>query len=256
MTLRKSFLLTCLLGLALMTRLPAEDTPPAAVEPPLIGATVLGKEIDLNKIVYPLEVEEKRQTLPAAKFDTWLRSHQVERLFWHIKMPVMQDYVTREKLSPSDEELNKLIQDAQRKYPENFDTTDEEAKRKLGLEAWWMLGSTKDWRLARALHQKYGGRVAISSFGAFESFEGRNAVLKEYFDRGDIKFHQADLQQAFFEKMKDERIQDVTLSPERSTELFKEPSPLENWLVRQAVKNAEIKAERKANPQPAPAPPK
>ena len=86
---RTYFLLSCLLGLVLVTGLPAEDKPPAAVEPPVIGATVLGKEIDLNKIVYRDEVAEKRKTLPAAQFETWLRSHQVERLFWHIKNLVM-----------------------------------------------------------------------------------------------------------------------------------------------------------------------
>ena len=256
MTLRTAFSISCLGWLALMGRLEADDKLPAPVNPPVFGATVLGKDIDLNKYVYRVEVEEQRKKLPAAEFEVWLRSHHAARLFDQIKMRVMQDYATREKFSPSDEELGKFFQDARRKYPENFETTDEKTRRRIALRAAMALAISKDWRLARALHQKFGGRVALSSFGAIESFEGRNAVLQEYFDRGDIKFHRPDLQQAFFEKMKDERIQDVTLPIERTREYFQEPPPWEKWLAEQAKKSEEIKAERKAEAKPEPPLPK
>ena len=244
----------CLCSMALIRSVRAEDKPPALT--PDLGATVLGKEIDLNQIVYRVQVTEYKTKLPSAEFETWLRKHKQIRLFDVIKTRVMQDYVTREQFSPSDEDLKKIFQEAVRKYPENFDTTDQEAQLKIGLSAAWAWGMSKDWRLARALHQKYGGRVALGSLGAIESFEGRNAVLNEYVDRGDITFPTEDLKRAFFERMQDERIQDVTLPVDRTREYFQKPSPWEDWLAEQAKQNAEIKAERKANPQPAPAPPK
>jgi hypothetical protein len=82
------------------------------------------------------------------------------------------------------------------------------------------------------------------------SFEGRNAVLKEYSAAGDIKFHDAELERAFWEKTRDERFSDVTLPLERVAQHFA-VSPWERWIAEQAQKHAETedkpKAESKAS---------
>ena len=62
---------------------------------------------------------------------------------------------------------------------------------------------------------------------------------KEYSAAGDIKFHDAELEIAFWEKTRDERFSDVTLSPENVAQHFKVP-PWEMWIAEQARKATEI----------------
>lgn len=204
----------------------ADDSP---AKPPLIGATLLGKEIDLNAIVYSTQVDEQRNKLSQAEFEKWLHEHHVYRLFDVVKFQVTQDWIAREKSSPTDQELDQLIQTGVQQHPEKFDFQTEEGRRNGGLKLALLAGVSKGYRTARALWQRYGGRVGISSFGAYESFEGRNAVLMEYIERGDLKFANDELKHGFLKRMEDTRVQDVLLSIERTREMFDEPAPWERW---------------------------
>jgi hypothetical protein len=207
-------------------------------------ATVLGKPIYQFT---PADAAIKRKDLCGLDYERWLRENRAQHFLSHITGRVLNDYSIREKLSPSDDEIDALIAAAARKYAGNFGT-DEKALKDLGWRIFCLQGSSHEWRTAKSLHDKYGGRVGISSFGGHMSFEGRNAVLKEYSAAGDIKFHDAELERAFWEKTLDERFSDVTLSPERVAQHFA-VSPWERWIAEQAQKDAEMKPKLKAESQ-------
>lgn len=202
-----------------------------SVQTPLIAATLLGKEIDLNKLVDSAQVEEQRKKLAPSEFEKWLREHQAQRLFDTVKFQVRQDWIAREKPSPTDQELDQLFQTGYEEHPEKFVTTNEEERKKVALHLFMRRTVSMEYRDARAMWQRYGGRVGISAFGAYESFEGRNVILKEYIDRGDLKFASDEWRQGFLKRMEDTRVQDVLLSAERTREMFDGPTPWETWLA-------------------------
>jgi hypothetical protein len=213
-----------------------EETPTESRE---LVATVLGKPIYQFT---PADAAMKRIELSTLDYARWLREYRAQHFLSHITGRVLSDYAIRQKLRPSDDEIDALIAAAARKYAGNFkeDKNSKQELPELGVRIFWLRGSSHEWRTAKALHEKYGGRVGISSFGGHMSFEGRNAVLKEYSAAGDIKFHDAELERAFWEKTQDERFSDVTLSPERVAQHFA-VSPWERWIEEQARKDAEMK---------------
>jgi hypothetical protein len=220
-------------------QLSADEEAPA--EKRELVATVLGKPIYQFT---PADAAKKRKELSGLDYERWLREDRAQHFLSHITGRVLNEYSIREKLSPSDDEIDALITAAARKYAGNF-KADKESQQELGVRIFWLRGSSHEWRTAKALHEKYGGRVGISSFGGHMSFEGRNAVLKEYSAAGDIKFHDAELERAFWEKTLDERFSDVTLSPEHVAQHFA-VSPWERWIAEQARKEVEMKDKPKA----------
>jgi len=200
---------------------PAESRPQGGQRQ--LVARVFGNPIYLDEITPapPSEKGDSRKTESPRS----LLSQRGDLLFAKIRNKVLAEYPVRAKLRPTNEEINALIGEAVRKH--SVGLTDE-AKRKLALQGFWTAGASCDWRTAKAICGKYGGRVAISSFGACEPFEGRNALLREYAASGEIEFRDAELERAFWEKSKDERIQDVMLPLERVAQHFSVP-PWERW---------------------------
>lgn len=215
-----------------------EDTPTENRE---LVATLLGTPIYQFT---PTDAASKRKELSRQDYERWLREYRAQHFLSHITGRVLNDYAICEKLSPNDDEIEAMIAATVRKYRGNF-RADEESLKDLGLRIFWLRASSSEWRTAKALHEKCGGRVGISSFGGHMSFEGRNAVLKDYAAAGDIKFHDAELERAFWEKTLDERFSDVTLSPESVAQHFA-VSPWERWIAEQARKDAEMKDKPKA----------
>lgn len=195
----------------------------------VLVATLFDKPIYLDQLT-PSEAAEKQRQLPERKYQQWLLTSRSQSLFSKVCAQALHEYAVREKLKPSDDEIDTLISAAVKKHVAETQA-DAEAQRKLAMQAFWVRASSRDWRTAKALYEKYGGKVAISSFGACQSFEGRNAVLKDYTAAGHIQFHDAYIERAFWEKSKDERIQDVTLQPDRVAQHFALP-PWERWIER------------------------
>jgi hypothetical protein len=201
-------------------------------------ATVLGKPIRLKDIT-PSEAPEKQKQLSESDYKQWLRTYRARWLLSRISGEVLEDYAVRENLNPSNEEIKARIAEVASKPGGNV-----EADKKLALRIAWVEASAREWRTAKALYDKYGGRVAISSFGGCTSFEGRNVVLKAYAAAGNIKFHDADIELAFWEKAKDERVLDVTLPKERVGEYFV-VTPWERFRVEQLIRVNELIDEQK-----------
>lgn len=201
-------------------------------------ATVLGKAV-LLKNVTPASAAAKQNELSPEDYAKWLRSYRANLMLYAICGPVMRDYVVREKLKPTDEEISQTIKGIMTEHVHPL-PTDEEEGRKLGMRLFWLHGTSREWRTAKALHEKYGGRVGISSFGACTAIDGLNAVLQDYETRGDLVFHDPDLEEAFWEKVRGAPFTDVVLRPERVPQHFETP-PWERWrqeLMREAKESS------------------
>jgi hypothetical protein len=187
-----------------------------------LAATVLTKAITLEQIT-PREAASQKLSLPAAEYEAWLLQNRTRNLSLAVIGEVMRDYVRREKLKPSDDELDAIFDKIVKEHIAGKELS-ADAKKKIAIQRFWALGSARDWRTAKALYEKYGGRVAISSFGAWVSFEARNTVLQEYVDRGALTFHNAELKQAFWDLARNERMAgDVFVQPQNVAERFTHP---------------------------------
>jgi hypothetical protein len=203
-------------------------------------ATVLGEKIYSDQIT-PAEARAKREELSDADYQKWLLEYRISWLLSRVEGRVLKEYTIREKLSPSDQELDALFLDFSQTYLANHEL-DDESKQKLALRMLWLKASSCEWRTAKALYERYGGQVAVSSFGACTSIEGRNAVLKAYAEAGELTFHQHDMEQAFWEKTKDTRVLDARVSPERIKGFFA-VSPWERGFKALAQEGAATKPE-------------
>ena len=60
--------------------------------------------------------------------------------------------------------------------------------------------------------------------------EGRNALLRDYAEAGKVEFHDAEIEKRFWQKLKDKRVLDVTVSdPKRIARHFA-VSPWQRWI--------------------------
>jgi len=109
-----------------------------------------------------------------------------------------------------------------------------EGMQQMGIAMMWGTASAGDWVRAKALHEKYGGPIAISSFGACIAIKGRNALLKEYAAAGKIQFHDPEIEKLFWEGTNHPAVLDVTIrDPKRIAKRF-EKSPWQGWGARTA----------------------
>ena len=91
----------------------------------------------------------------------------------------------------------------------------------------WSRASLMDWKVCKSLYEKYGGRVGIGSLGAWTAFDGQNALLREHHKAGDIKFHHAEMEKAFWQHTKIKNFADAYPSGERLKLLLATPPYLD-----------------------------
>ena len=193
-------------------------------------ATVFGEPLNLEQVT-PADAQIKRQELPPSEYGDWLREYRGRRMYQNIWSGVLRRYVEREKISVSDEELAAISQSVDRRLksaPElPKDTTFSPAQRK-GIMVAWSRASLMDWKVCKSLYEKYGGRVGIGSLGAWTAFDGQNALLREHLKAGDIKFHHAEMEEAFWQHTKIKNFADAYPSGERLKLLLATPPYLQD----------------------------
>ncbi|QDU41130.1 hypothetical protein Mal4_54950 [Maioricimonas rarisocia] len=198
----------------------------------LHAATVLGKKVWLRKIS-PSEVAQNRARLSAEDFARWQAESRWRPLVSRVSHLVMSDWADQNKVKPTREEIQKLFAAEARQHLQEYATTPE-GTRKVALAIGWSTGTAMEWVRAKALHEKYGGPIALSSFGSCIAIDGRNALLKEYAAAGKIEFHDAELEKLFWEGTTSPAVLDVTVSdPMRVSKHFARP-PWEGWGARTA----------------------
>jgi hypothetical protein len=189
----------------------------------ILVAKVRGDSIDLEQID-PGDRDVQQAKLSKGEFDKWLAMSRATRLLSTVSARVMAEYAIREQLRPSRQEFAAMIAEAVRKHPELVRNEQDTA-----IRVFWLRGAALDWIIAKALYEKYGGPIAISSFGAYTSIAGRTALLKEYVKTGSLTFYDTEIEREFWARTYDERVLDVTIKdPKKITEIFA-VSPWERW---------------------------
>lgn len=231
---------TCLLMLAMSAS--AQTTPNGATLVPksdpsggdgggdtkTLIATVFGEALYLKQMT-PAEAEVKRKALPPGDYETWLRGYRVARTYDNIWAAVNKKYIEREKLDVSKEELDAIVKSVERQMksepeqPEGSSPTPAETK---GISVAFRRASLMDWKVCKSLYEAYGGRVGMGSLGAWVALDGQNALLKEHLKAGDIKFHHAETEDAFWKYAQREHFADTYPKGERLQQLFAAPSYL------------------------------
>lgn len=167
-------------------------------------ATMFGEPLDLGQVT-PVDVEIKQKELPRGEFNQWLRQYRGRQTYENIWAAVLRRYVEREKLSVSEEELAAITKSVDRRLRSApvaaNGATITPAERK-GIMVAWARASLMDWKVCKSLYEKHGGRVGIGSLGAWTAFDGQNALLREHYQAGDIKFHNGEIEEAFWQHTK------------------------------------------------------
>lgn len=193
-------------------------------------ATLFGEPLYLEQVT-PANVEVNRKELPRGEFDEWIRKYRGRRIYENVWRVVLRRYVEREKLSVSKEELAAIAESVERRLKSAPElpkgTTLTPAERK-GIMVAWARGSLMDWKVCKSLYEKYGGRVGIGSLGAWTAFDGQNALLREHYKAGDIKFHHAEMEMAFWQHTTIKNFADAYPKGERLQRLLATPPYLQD----------------------------
>jgi hypothetical protein len=174
-------------------------------------------------------VERKRKSLPRGEFEEWLRRYQGRRIYEIAWRNVLRTYVEREKITVSEVESADIAKWVERKLeteaepPKGLTITPQERKLLMIVVA---RSTLMDWKVCRALYEKHGGRVGIGSLGAWIAFDGQNALLREHYQAGDIKFHHAEMEEAFWQHTRIENFADAYPKGEKLKRLLATPPHL------------------------------
>lgn len=208
------------------TAAPATATSPDdAGKKKTLVATVFGESLYLEQMI-PADSETKRKELPQDEFDNWLRGYQAARTYDNVWSAVSKKYVEREKIGVSEAELAGIQKSAERNLKSASGWPDKSLiptlEQKGGSVA-FSRASLIDWKICKALHEKYGGRVGMGSLGAWIALDGQFALLKEHQKAGDITFHHAETESAFWKYAQREHFADTYPKGERLKKLLASP---------------------------------
>lgn len=202
-------------------------------DPVIVAVTVLDKKV-YHRPIQPAVVASNRDRLSAKAFAKWESESRWRPLVSRVSYHVMLDWAKRNHVTPTREELENCFRNEAKQHLQAY-ATPEDAKR-VELAIFMATGNAVDWVTAKALYEKYGGRIALSSFGGLISIEGRNALLKEYAAAGKIRFHDPVIEKEFWVGVENPAVLDVNVSdPKRISTLFATP-PWVGWGVRTAKK--------------------
>lgn len=193
--------------------------------PKTLVATAFGESLYLEQFT-PAEAELKRKELSPADFNKWLIEYRAARLFDFVWAAVRTRYIERETIGVSDEEfaaLEKSVDQNLKSRPGGPDESPFPSLEVRGIANAWSRAVLIDWKVCKSLYEKYGGRVGTGSLGAWIALDGQHALLKERHKAGDIKFHDADIESAFWKYAQREHFADTYPTGERLQQLLATP---------------------------------
>ncbi|QDU74261.1 hypothetical protein Pan97_12680 [Bremerella volcania] len=149
---------------------------PAAKPSSYVAATVFDEDVRL-RVISEAEVEHNRAKLSDKDFARWQADSRWRPLVSKVSYQVMSDWAEQNNVRPSREEIQQLFADEATQHLQPYASP--EGKKQVAAAMGWGIGASVDWVTAKALHEKYGGPIAISSFGGCIAIEGRNRLVKE-----------------------------------------------------------------------------
>ena len=207
----------------------AQESP--AKDSVYVAATVLDKDVYL-RFIKPAEVARNRAKLSEQDFVKWQSESRWRPLVKKVSHLVMSDWAKHNKVRPTREEIQEHFANEAKQHLQAYATP--EGTKRVALAVGLATLTTVEWATAKALHEKYGGRIALSSFGGWVAIDGRNALLKEYAAAGKIRFHDPEIEEEFWVGVENPAVLDVTVSdPKRVSNHFARP-PWEGWGIRTA----------------------
>lgn len=190
-----------------------------------LAVTLFGEPLYLEALT-PAEADVKRKEFSPQEFNDWLRSYQVARMYDHIWGTVCRRYREREKLDVSDEEFATLTKSVEQSLISRSGGPDDSPFPSLedrGIANAYSRAVLIDWKICKSLYEKYGGRVGMGSLGAWIALDGQHALLREHHQAGDIKFHDADMEAAFWKYAQREHFADTYPTGEQLQQLLATP---------------------------------
>ena len=207
----------------------SQDQP--AKDPRYVAATVLDKTVYLRSIK-PEELARNREKLSAKDFAKWQSESRWRPLDSKVTYHVMSDWAIQNNVRPTREEIQERFVSEAKQHLKAYATP--EGEKRVALAVALATVSAVEWATAKALYEKYGGKIALSSFGGWVAIDGRNALLKEYAASGKIRFHDPEIENEFWVGVENPAVLDVTVSDlERISRHFARP-PWEGWGARTA----------------------
>ena len=141
----------------------------------------------------------------------------------------MARYVESENIAITDDERQIIARLIERKLESKKDKPSDDSltpeQRKSGMIG-WRCASLMDWKVCKALYEKYGGRVGFGSLGAWTAFDGQNKLIREHVNAGDIKFHNEQIEEAFWQHTKIDNFSDAYPKGEYLQKLLASPPHL------------------------------
>ncbi|GEM_PF-6011667 len=178
-------------------------------------AVVLGKKIYQSQLTEPTK-------------------NRNENLAFHIKQPLLEAFIKDNNIIVTEAELKPALSELMEQVDNDFkesakkhgiDFSDErlkKAKADAYKDGTMFFGEIiKSRKLGKALYEKYGGRVSISSFGFVVAIDSETKYCKEREAAGDFKIYDPEIEKVFWKTLQSEW-GDATLSEEEAREMFED----------------------------------
>jgi hypothetical protein len=179
-----------------------------------IVAIVLGKGIYASDVALAENVvEQYSTTLSKQEFEKRLAGMRAKQFELLIYLPILQAFVKKHGLSPTQKEINLLAEEFARRHP-TAGAADDKFLRQFDERI------VLSWKTSKFMFEKHGGRVGLSKFGPSVSFSGRLALLKEQKKLGNFAFRDEADEKLFWKRINDESGWDAVIEGDEATEFF------------------------------------
>lgn len=198
----------------------ATETPVAGER--VIVARIFDHEVAANDLVIEGEEEHLRKTLEPDDFERWQRTHRVSSLWSTVVPRALERWADEHGVVVSEEQVERVAQRMLDNWPPKEGQTGNEEVPNEKVKAFttkFARSMVTERTIARALHEKYGGRVAFGSLGGCVAVEGTEAVLQQLKKDGDLVILDEQLNEQFWQRASEAQ-GDVVREGARAIEMF------------------------------------
>ncbi len=202
--LRIDQLLNAVEGGRLRAPIRSPVSPPQVPKDRVLVATLFDRKIYLDELAEP----------------------RATQLLHIVSKELTDNYRAREMLTLKEEWLESLNREVWKNVQSgprsDYETelTDEE---RFVMSYSWQYASMQDWLLTKSLYEKYGGRVGMGSLGMWLAPDGRNALIREAIEAGNVRFHDPAIEQLFWKEANKENFADAYPKGDRLHQLLSQP---------------------------------
>lgn len=168
---------------------PNTDSDVPSADAPVVVARILDHEIYASDLIIEGEEEHLRKTMEPEDFERWQRTHRVSSLWSKVSTRALQRWADENGVVVPEQQVEELAQrmlDVRSQRGEQADERVAPDEKDKAMTTIFARAIVTDRTIARALYEKYGGRVAFGSLGGCTSVEGTEAVLQQLRENGQL----------------------------------------------------------------------